>query len=318
MSPLAGVAHGWSFLVARGRRKGYRTVLAPAFLTAAQPPRRGFQLGQRRGPGAWRGPYRRARRRPGRPDDDSFRTELLTAADLNGRSAPEPGLPTDEQGRPLELLYGIEARGPLSGPVADADMRAARSEALRSYRRFLDQEERFDVDASLPVVLHGVTAAQRASRRSLRSTALWRPGRCRTGAGLPGAALSILAVAAAIVLAGWRAWPGPSDVDVRIARATIQPPSGLVDCGTAGSVTVRGTISADGPTRVTYHGEYEGGATPKARLQFAERGSKSVVLDATPAVGSLPQGRFVLVVDSPEPERHAIRYDVRCIGATAG
>lgn len=120
------------------------------------------------------------------------------------------------------------------------------------------------------------------------------------------------------MLVAWWAWPAPSDVDVRIAGAAIRPSSGLVDCRAAGSVTVRGTITADGPTQVTYHGEHAGGATPKEKLRFAERGSKSVVLDATTAVRSSPRGAFALVVDSPKRERRAIRYDVGCSDATSG
>jgi hypothetical protein len=317
VSSQATVAHGWSFLVARGRRKGYRTVLAPGFLTDRN--LQGLLSDSVNGDGLEDGRVRTAELDDARvgPITICFRTELLTAAALNGGSSPRQGLPTDEQGRPLELLYGIVACGRLSGPLDHADLRAARSEALRSYRRFLEQEERFGVDASRPFALRGVTAGPERTPREPNVGEVVRSRPQAYKRRPPRAALSILA-AAVIVLVAWWAWPGSSDVDVRIAGATLRPSSGQVDCRAAGAVTVRWTITADAPTQVTFHGEHPGGATPKARLQFAERGSKSVLLDATTAVRSSPRGRFVLVVDSPQRERRAIRYDVGCLGPTGG
>ena len=137
----------WPFLVARGRREGYRTLLAPEFLVTrdlheqlaeSSPSVPSGTLGRaeldRAGVGSLRLVYT---------------TEDLTAAMADGSDETKPL--ADEHGRPLEMLYGVVAREPLSEAIAAGDLQPARAEALDTYRTFLAGEKGFPV-MSLPPV----------------------------------------------------------------------------------------------------------------------------------------------------------------------
>lgn len=143
------VSRDWAFLVARGRRKGYRSVLVPDFL--AESDEYGI-LGETVG-----GDFPAA----GSPRIESvsapmtgaitlaYQTQRLTYADLDEDRLPTNNtalshatddLITDEHGRPLDLLYGFVCRTPRIRETHEADLIAARAEALRAYRRFLADE----------------------------------------------------------------------------------------------------------------------------------------------------------------------------------
>jgi len=148
---MADAPKGWAFLVAAGRRTGYRTVLAPDVLVE-----RGLagalvaQVGGGGDPARPRTIELHGTRDLGRLTATAV-AEPLTAGDLEGGSGGE--VVSDEHGRPLQLLYGIVAGSRLRDTVPTSDLLRARSEALRSYRRFLDDEDGFGVDASASFAL---------------------------------------------------------------------------------------------------------------------------------------------------------------------
>src|SRR3954469_9087360 len=99
----------WPFLVARGRHRGYRTILAPGFLTE----RRLHGLLSDSTSGEQMDASRAREVEVERPEVGAltlvYRTENMTEAELDGGRGD--GLATDEHGRPLEMLYGIVCRG---------------------------------------------------------------------------------------------------------------------------------------------------------------------------------------------------------------
>ncbi|GAA5069994.1 hypothetical protein HNP84_001849 [Thermocatellispora tengchongensis] len=128
---------GWPFLIARGRRLGYRALLAPEPMVAdreygvltdavrPQTARDRASVIEVTTPG-------------GRAYTVAQVTHRVTAAD-----AGEPEDPLDEHGRPLQLLYGFACPRTSSLEPAPEDLDAARSAALDAYRRFLADEEGF-------------------------------------------------------------------------------------------------------------------------------------------------------------------------------
>jgi hypothetical protein len=143
------LAYGWSFLVARGRRLGYRPVLAPDFVV-----QRGLQhvLWESAGGDPDGGVQRFELDLPGvGPLTLVYEIEQPEARELDGDAL-------DVHGRPLEILYGIVSRHRLAGRLDAGDLRAARREALDNYRRFLAGEDGFDVASSRRFRLHGITA----------------------------------------------------------------------------------------------------------------------------------------------------------------
>jgi hypothetical protein len=166
--------NGWAFLVARGRRKGYRTVLAPDFLVAHN---LHSLLSESAGGDS--------------PDMDgrlaveidngevghmslTYRTEQLRSDDLGKDSDKDNELVLDEHGRPLELLYGVVSRHQPPSGVDERDLQRARAEAFGSYRRFLAEEDTFRVDGSSFFPLHGSDAP--TPRSDNDRPALERPG----------------------------------------------------------------------------------------------------------------------------------------------
>jgi hypothetical protein len=137
----------WPFLVARGRQRGYRTLLAPGFLVAD---RDYGVLDDSIVPGD---AYDRASvtevvTGTGRALTVVHATHPVTAADVAGPGA-EPGAePRDRHSRPLRLIYGfVCAAGDVGEPDA-GDLAACRAAALGVYRRFLDDEDGFTVESS--------------------------------------------------------------------------------------------------------------------------------------------------------------------------
>jgi multiple sugar transport system substrate-binding protein len=145
-------SEGCAFLVARGRRAGYRIVLAPAFLIDEN---EHHVLAESTGAGGHDGDGPRVvelvNAQVG-PVSIGYTSERVACADV------EPGadaglLATDEHGRPLEIVYGVVSRDRLDGPLDAEDLQTARTHALRSYRSFLADEQGHSVDASVPFVL---------------------------------------------------------------------------------------------------------------------------------------------------------------------
>jgi hypothetical protein len=156
---------GWAFLVARGRHRGYRSILVPDFLAEAGeyglldevvhgdvPASSGPRIEHLATPTAGRLTL-------------AYRTSSLTYADLGREHQPAGGdaarhgpgdIVVDEHGRPLELLYGFVSPAAGLREADEIDLRTAREEALRAYRRFLTDEDSFTVQLSAPFRLLSV------------------------------------------------------------------------------------------------------------------------------------------------------------------
>ncbi|WP_370948373.1 hypothetical protein AB5J62_12510 [Amycolatopsis sp. cg5] len=130
----------WPFLIARGRRRGYSVLLAPDFLVSEQD--YGFLEDHVR-PLPDSAPFAVAgvTSPRGRPVCLVWAGHAVTEADLDGGSAH------DEHSRPLKLMTGFLCSGKVSEP-STVDVDKAREEALVTYRRFLEDEERFAVESS--------------------------------------------------------------------------------------------------------------------------------------------------------------------------
>jgi len=241
----------WPFLVARGRRVGYRVVLAPDFLVHN---RQHHLLAEHVGAGPTGPGGRSVVEVPATgfgPLVVTYREEPAGAAELLPGSAPDTL--RDRHGRPLELLYGVVTAGPPE-PVDDRDLAEARDAAIEAYRRFLADEEGADVQpspGSTPVVLPPQPQAAAKARpdwpvpaRPPASPAPW-PGRAWIVAG---AALVVVVVA---VLVGGRLFTGDGDsvpeppaptpekcIEVEAGKLTEQPKG-----------EVRGTTQGQRPCR---------------------------------------------------------------------
>lgn len=315
-------ADGWSFLVARGRQRGYRTLLAPEFLTerdlhgrlsestsGAQPGR--ILCIELECPGVGLLTV-------------MYTTDSLRPADVNGDGPAEGGAPTDEHGRPLELLYGIVSRDRLSGDLDEGDLQIARTEALHSYRRFLAAEDSFGVDTSRGFALRTEAVAAGALRRPVLDEAASAPPRLappqRPARRRPalGAALAA-GVLVAVVLLGLLLWPGGS-TEVRILSASIVAPKGAVACRTPAQLRLRAVIEADGATKVRYHWEPKATTAPLSddvALTFDAAGTKTVAATATvPRPGAAPKASFRLVIEVPVQEKRMLATRLSCRNAS--
>ncbi len=293
---MPDAARGWPFLVARGRHRGYRTVLAPDFL--AERNLQGVLSDSTTGDGLEPGRARTAEVDAPAvgPMTLCFRIERVNAADVNGHLPDEDAIATDEHGRPLEILYGVVARGRLSGPLHDGDLVTARSHALRSYRRFLEQEDAFDVDASPAFALRGVTAMTPSAPAPPRRTPTTSPTAPTPERRPAIGALATVAVAAVLlVLVAWWAFLRPSPTTVDVAAASAQ-------CN-ANGVTLSATVSASKAATITYHWELATLRTAKLKVKVAEKDPKQLRLDAASAT----QGPYAVVVDGPQSARRAIQ-----------
>lgn len=140
-------ARGWPFLISRGRRVGYRTLLAPALLVTDGDY---TVLADHVEPGA-------VLDRPGiidlttpsgQPISVVHATHRVSGTDLGQAAAPK-----DEHGRPLHLLYGFvcpRARGICPD---QADLRTALTAALEAYQSFLKDEKDFAIEVGEPFPL---------------------------------------------------------------------------------------------------------------------------------------------------------------------
>ena len=137
---------GWAFVVARGRHTVFRTILAPGFLV--QGDLHGL-LTEAAGGGAGRAELDNA---VVGPLSIGYVREPLTLADVDeGEPGSEPL--TDEHGRQIVIAFGIVCRQLLGEPIDGDDLRAARAQALQTYRRFLDDETGFRVEVAAALAL---------------------------------------------------------------------------------------------------------------------------------------------------------------------
>lgn len=137
----ADLDKGWPFLVARGRRHGYRPLLIPRFLAELDDVGVLNHLG-RRSP---------AFRRLSSGTVASFVSETrllrrsdLVAAQTVDASPAQSDLVLDEHGRPIELLYGLAFDAPYIDAVAQSDLHNAESDAIATHERFLVDEDGFE------------------------------------------------------------------------------------------------------------------------------------------------------------------------------
>lgn len=134
-----GPIHGWPFLIARGRRRGYSVLLASGFLIAQQD--YGF-LEDIVGPVRDGQPYHAATVTTPR----GTRVWLVWSDD----PATADGELRDEHSRPLRLFHGFLCTDRVVAEPSSADLAAARAAALDTYRRFLADEARFVIEESVP------------------------------------------------------------------------------------------------------------------------------------------------------------------------
>jgi hypothetical protein len=167
MNDHAPSARAWPFLVARGRHRGYRTLLAPDFLVAERdygvlddevvPSTREDQAS-----------VIDVVTGAGHPLTVVHATHLVTSADIAEPGGEPAGhAPRDEHSRPLQLIYGfVCAYGAVTAPHVenravtapldqdgavisplDEDLRVCLAASLAAYRRFLGDEDAFEVEA---------------------------------------------------------------------------------------------------------------------------------------------------------------------------
>ena len=175
---------GWPFLIARGRRRGYSVLLAPAFLVDQHD--YGF-LEEATGPLHPGEPFRiTTTSRAGRPLCLVWTEHPVSAADIGSDGEP----PRDEHSRPLRWINGFLCAGSTVSHPSEIDIASARTAARDTYRRFLANEERFRTERSAPLPLHSTLAGLTPRQPAAPA----RPGRPR--------GLIILASATAVAAAG--------------------------------------------------------------------------------------------------------------------
>jgi hypothetical protein len=156
------MVHGWPFLIARGRRRGYEVLLAPDFLVAGQ--EYGF-LEEVAGP-ARHGPAPSiaGATTPGGRAICLVWTEYVVRGNDLGTGEADP---VDEHSRPLLLLQGFLCAGARVLEPSAADLDHAHRAALDCYRGFLADEEGFTVRQSSPFETTSVceTTAQTSPER---------------------------------------------------------------------------------------------------------------------------------------------------------
>lgn len=154
--------HGWPFLIARGRRRGYSVLLAPAFLRADY-----GLLEEVAGPVPANQPVQVATARTSRGEEVcvAWSAHLVTAEDLADGTEPR-----DEHSRPLRLLYGFACQRAVPASPSDVDMARSLTAAMATYRRFLADEQRFTVESSAPFDLRSPVSSPRPSAPPVTGT----------------------------------------------------------------------------------------------------------------------------------------------------
>jgi hypothetical protein len=307
-------ASGWHFLVARGRHTGYRTLLAPDFLTERR------LQGQLSDNAAAAGPPRLHQTTIDSPEVGPltlvYRNERLAHSDLDGRAVNGSPPVTDEHGRPLEMLYGIVTRRRPSAAPDERDLATARVAALNSYHRFLADEDAYDVDTSMALTLHTPLAQRHQTAETTppprtRPPAPRRPSSPLGQHGRPIAAGASVVVVVIVVLIG--VWVLSSSANVEVLAAEVVPAPGAVDCGAPLRFKLSATIHALQKGRVDYRWEPADLVDAKSRkgtLDLGANDKKRITATAVrPVSADNLKGSFRLVVAGHE---HTLKYDLRC------
>ncbi len=310
---------GWPFLVARGRRQGYRTLLAPDFLTSRNLHERLSNSTKSVKPGQI------GQIELDYADGDllsvTYTTEQLRGSDANGAADQAGGRrpPTDQHGRPLELLYGIVSLSRVAVPLDDEDLRTAREYALRTYQRFLADEDMFDVDGSHSFSLRSTPIDTRAPRQPPRAEMrraappreqpVFAGGLTRQepdddvdGRTFPVLWVALATAAVVVALLAWLLLRHHPQVQIAAARA----------CGQAGQVQLTATIQADPGTLVRYQWIEPSptAATAPRLVRFKTAAPKSInTIDVT----QTPlMAKFSLAILSPDPHTQRLAYSAIC------
>jgi len=303
VSSSTATIRAWPFLVARGRREGYRTLLAPRFLidgdlhetlSDATPSVAVGSLGRVDLPGPGAGSL-----------GLTYTTEEMseTGQDISA----ETGTWTDEHGRPLEMLYGVVARHPLSPALTLEDLHGARQEALQAYRRFLTDEDGFAVCESRSMLLPGEPAPPTAPRMPEPPRPSAAPPRAappRAEPPRPTAAprrhrAAAALVAAAAVIAALLIWMlaapgGPAKPVVTIVSASATPLNGEA-CSGPGDVSLQAQVTTNRPVTLAYRW-VPASALGQGLEHTITVGSKAAsISDVRPA----QPGPYRLVIDKP-------------------
>ncbi|GAA3596559.1 hypothetical protein [Kribbella ginsengisoli] len=249
---------GWAFLVARGRRKGYQSLLMPEFLVQGNEYGALGQLSSSDQPGS----APRISRIEGLASGDlalAYVTYRLTPADLAG--TPAVGPVTDEFGRPLELLYGVVCRGLDIIGLDDSDLATAHIEALQTYQRFLADESGFVLASAQPFALRSITAPMPVRQPAPvppqqpplglleQPEFIDQPPVRRRPPYVP--ILAIAAVAVIALIAGISVLGGD---DGKISKVDfVAPTTNRISCDSP--VKIQAKVTADKATTIQYHWE---------------------------------------------------------------
>jgi len=326
VSAVSEVPRGWSFLVARGLRKGYRTLLAPDFLVrgGAQDLLSRASSGDSLDPGGMRTVEIDDPR--GEPLTVCFRTEQVAPADVGAARDGDRPVAVDQHGRPLEMLYGVVASGRLDRPPPAEHLDRARVEALRSYRRFLADEVDFRVDSSRAVALRGARVRREAPypaprptapddspphqardpRGAGRRAAPPRASRPRRASGLVWARLTSIAVVAAIGSAAFSLLQPDTRHATKISvdQITVGPARPAVRCDAEAPLLLEAKVHAERPTRVTYRWKFGEATIAKGSVHVGVRRTRIARAHGLPRSGVVE-----LVVGRT---RRVQPYDVAC------
>jgi hypothetical protein len=303
---------GWPFLVARGRHKGYRAILAPGFLV---------DLGlhewlSEKTAGACSEMRRVELDAPhAGPLDVVYCSEPVHDTELNGRGGGEAA--TDEHGRPLELLYGIVTRAPLMQPLDQADRSAAREEALRSYRRFLSAEDSFSVESSRPLPLRTAALQTSVPPTAAVGAAPSFAGASRASV-RPAAAAGTAVAALGLALLAWQLWPSADKPmpEVRVTGTTVtvvasNPPT---ECAAGARFALRAVVASDARRSVRYRWEPSSAFAAPAvgTLKLDGKAPQSVEATTLQIVPAQMPRPVRLVITQPSAEPRTSDFDVRC------
>lgn len=162
----------WPFLVARGRRVGYRAILVPDAMTgtsdedvladsvhASVPSSDGARVDRvaTSTMGDLTMVYRVHRLQPADVERRAASTDDAGAADGS------PAAATDIHGRPIDLFYGFVTPANVRR-VESTDLRVARDAGLSAYRRFLTDEQHYASEGAQSFQPHSVVTPVAARR----------------------------------------------------------------------------------------------------------------------------------------------------------
>lgn len=234
-----GEPRGWAFLVARGRHRGYGSILAPDFLIKAGEYGRLAEVATEDAP-LVAPRIKSMRTATGTHLTLAYQKHQVTRGDLDDESsvgsaegksntAGEPA--TDEHGRRIQAVFGFITRDAEIKEVSKADLEEARSQALGAYRSFLADESGFKVQASTgfrllsatdrgPHVANVVWEKRDGAARAQRAASLPNrdrgdPGRRRYDSERSWTVITLASIAIGLLV--WFLWPR-SDTAVVTAR----------------------------------------------------------------------------------------------------